>query len=147
MAKLKIFDNTDDSRPNVQGYVNLVDNLILDSTRFQEFLDATKRERADLMQTAAGTDESGQPCVIEHETTAGVSEAICGNNCRVEVSRDRRKVGRYSQVTLKIPETRLYYGVNYVSSYAEEVHRLWNEGQQERACKFMFGVMLLARCR
>lgn len=149
MAKLKIIDNDDGiarRRPNVQGYVNLVENLVLDPARYSEFLDAEEDERASLLQRAAGTDAQGRPCVIEQETSAGESEPIDEGNCRVLLTRDRKRVARRSRVVMKLPDAPLY-DVEYLDVYIEELCRLHQDGEHERACKFLFGMMLLTRCR
>ena len=148
MAKLKIADNADPTVPSKSGYINVVENLILKPAAYNAFIkNANKATRPTKLQAFAGVDENGVKCVVKHETTAGVLEAITDANCLVNVQVDKKRGGsaRKSKHNMSVPETRPT-SVDYLSGYAKAIHDLYEE-DPVKACKFMFGMMLLTRCR
>jgi hypothetical protein len=129
-----------------QGYINVVDKMILVEEKFYEFLEADPDERPALLQAAAGKDTNGND-VIEHETFLGDSVIIDNNNCKVLAQKDVRKKGnKRSVVTVPLPDKRPT-DVTYLSQYTTIIHAMVQAGNQDNANKFMFGLMLLTRCR
>ena len=148
MAKLKIADNADPTQPNKAGYINVVDNFILKPAAYNAFIkNANKATRPSKLQAFAGVDENGVKCVVKHETTAGALEPITNANCVVNVQVDKKKsgTGSKSKHNMSVPEVRPT-NVDYLSGYAKAIHDLY-EDDPVKACKFMFGMMLLTRCR
>ena len=151
MAKLKIADNDDPNKPSKEGYINVANNLILKEEKFYEFVFAEPDERADLIQAAAGADAATppRPCVVKHQLPNGSLEAISSANCKVVGERDYKKKAGKSKVTVPIPDTRPT-DLSYLKGYAEIIHALYNTANpadKDLAHKFMFGMMLLTRCR
>jgi hypothetical protein len=148
MAKLKCLQKNMVGTKTLypQGYINVVSNMILVEDKFYEFLDADPDERPALLQAAAGKDANNND-VIEHETAAGVSEIIDNNNCKVLAQKDVKKKGnKRSVVTVPLPDKRPT-DVTYLSQYTTIIHDMVGAGNQADANKFIFGLMLLTRCR
>jgi hypothetical protein len=148
MAKLKIIDNDDTVAkilPNIAGYVNVVNNLILNDANYNQYLQADEKERPELLQAAAGVDAQGRKCVVEHQTASGASEPIDNDNCMIKAERDVKKLKVRSKVTMPIPDTRPM-SMDYLDVYASALHDLY-EQDPDRARKFLFGIMLMTRCR
>ena len=149
MAKLKCLQKSTTGVKTLfqQGYINVVSNRILVEDKFYEFLDADPEDRPALLQAAAGKDTNGND-VIEHETAPlGVSEIIDNNNCKVLAQKDvKRKGNKRSVVTVPLPDKRPT-DVTYLNQYTTIIHDLVHAGNQLEANKFMFGLMLLTRCR
>ena len=148
MAKLKCLQKSTTGVKTLfqQGYINVVSNMILVEDKFYEFLDADPEDRPALLQAAAGKDTNGND-VIEHETALGVSEIIDNNNCKVLAQKDvKRKGNKRSVVTVPLPDKRPT-DVTYLNQYTTIIHDLVQAGNQANANKFMFGLMLLTRCR
>lgn len=139
MAKLKITDNAGNIIPT--GYVRVVNNLILNEETFYEFVFAEPDERADILQRTA------QPDIIKQQRADGQLEAITNNNCKILGEKDvKQKPNKKSKVTIPIPDSRPT-SVDYLEKYAETIHNFYTAGDKASAHKFLFGVMLLTRCR
>jgi hypothetical protein len=176
VAKLKIPKNVpvsathpdgfDHDTPNEQGYVNVTRNLILNENNYVKFLLADPDERPEMLQGHAGHDEAGRPCFVMHqEAGAGAGFVkIDDNNCVIKGERDRRKrrnTNKPSRYTIPIPDARPQ-NVNYLDKYAYIIFELYRDGygytknpneqivdqaKLDRAHEFIFGMMLLTRCR
>ncbi|WP_374311235.1 hypothetical protein [Dongia sp.] len=151
MAKLKIVKPGTADVPDVDGYVNVVNNLILRLDKYLEFLGAEPDERPDLLQTAASNGTEGA-FIVKQILPNGDFEAIDNTNCKIFAERDVRKVKKKSKVTVPMPDMPPS-NLNYLSVYATEIFNLYSvsgAGQaaaREKAHKFMFGMMMLTRCR
>jgi len=157
MAKLKIptrvANGFDHSTPNERGYVNVVENLILKPQKYLEFLAADEDERADLLQKAAGFEQDGvTPCVIFQELRDDTKVPIDEDNCIIKSEKDKKKrpnSNKPAKFTMPLPD-KPPADVDYLHKYAEIIHTLYGQGtaaSKKRAHKFMFGMMLLTRCR
>jgi hypothetical protein len=174
MAKLKIPtpdptkpDGFDHDRPNVQGYVNVVDNLLVQRT-YRDFLDADEDDRPDKLQDYASNGGADPTCAVFHEVIASpVNEfkKIDDDNCSIRVEKDKRKrknKNKPSRFRISFPEGNRLDPPGYLDRYALEIFKLYAQGYGvalpnplviqdqnalDRAHKFMFGMMLLTRCR
>jgi hypothetical protein len=149
MAKLKCLQKDASGTVKTlfpQGYINVSNNLVLVEDKFYEFLEADPEDRPALLQAAAGKDAFNND-LIEHERSDGVSEIINNTNCKVLAQKDVKKKGaKKSVVTVPIPDTRPK-DFTYLNQYTTIIHDLVHAGNQLDANKFMFGLMMLTRCR
>jgi hypothetical protein len=160
MAKLKIADNADATVPSKRGYINVVDNLILNQGNYDAFrTNVDKKTRPTRLQGFAGIDENNIKCVVKHEPKNSAIEPIDDNNCDIEVHEDKRKDAGNpkSKYNVGFPEERPQ-NVDYLERYVRALYELYDLAVKEidpvkkakytsDACKFMFGMMLLTRCR
>jgi hypothetical protein len=174
MAKLKIPtpdptkpDGFDHDRPNVQGYVNVVDNLLIQNT-YKDFLDADEDDRPDKLQGYASNGGADPTCIVFHEVVANpVNEfkPIDNDNCAIRVEKDKRKrknKNKASRFRISFPEGNALASPSYLDRYAMEIFKLYAlaygvalpnplpapiQPHLDQAHKFMFGMMLLTRCR
>jgi len=143
MANLKIFTaNNTAGTPGEAGYIS-VTKEILKPNRFADFMEADPAERADLLNSYSQMGSGGLN--VFHETTVGGNEVINNGNCRIAVEIDARKLARRSKHTLSFP-TIMPANVNYLQPYVDAVVAL-NTSNPAHARQFLFGVMLLTRCR
>jgi hypothetical protein len=156
MAKLKCLAK-DNSTPPVkslfkEGYIRVVDNLIGVEQNYYDFLDAEENERPEMLREYAGKD-SNNNWVLEHvlpdETK---SEVIDNTNCRIFGQKDKKKkgAGKPSRVTIPIPHARPSDpDWTYLHEYAQAIHDYYqgNDESKRNGRKFLFGIMLLTRCR
>src|SRR4051812_7647649 len=102
MAKLKIDDGS--GGPVVQGYLNVVNELVMKPTAYQEYLDADPDERADIIQAAAQVNGQNIP-VTQLPPSGSTPQVIDSTNCRIVSEKDRRiRPGRKSRVTVPFPD-------------------------------------------
>jgi hypothetical protein len=143
MAKLKIIVPNTNDEPDVDGYVLVVNNLVGQIEKYLEFLDADPDERPALLQAAATGNH-----VVKQLAPDGTFEAISNTNCKIVAQRDaRRRTGnKPSRVTMPIPDVPPA-NFNYLAGYAQKIVALYAAGEQDKAHKFMFGIMMLTRCR
>lgn len=176
MAKLKIPtpdatkpDGFDHDRPNVQGYVNVVDNLLIQAN-YNNFLKADEDDRPDILQDFAKTEANGSitpNCFVFHEVVANPTEyaKIDNDNCSIRVEKDKRKrknKNKPSRYSISFPEGNGISAPGYLDRYAMEIFKLYsqaynvtlpnplpipNQALLDRAHRFMFGMMMLTRCR
>ena len=152
MAKLKIDDGT--GGPVVQGYLNVVNELVMKPVAYQEFLDADPDERADLLQTAAKVGGQTVP-VTQLPPSGSIPQEISSSNCRIVSEKDRRiRPGRKSRVTVPIAnDAALDYldkhCIVIATRYAgvPEAQLAGTPAAKLEARKFLFGLMMLTRCR
>jgi hypothetical protein len=143
---------------------------------YRDFLVAEPDERVDILKEAATVfDKAGKPkktYLVTHLKVNGgkglgkikdETEEIDSANCRIFVERDKRKRRRLpkSRFTIALPEDKPKDNVDYLQPYAEIIHKLYSEAdaydangqpdkaaeRRSRAHRFMFGMMLLTRCR
>lgn len=145
MAKLKIFVGNDATKaPGTVGYINVAKEL-LNPVTYQDFLEAEPAERADLLNVYAGKGGSG--LYVQHETKGGVSEQITSAKCRVMVEEDVRRLTRKSKHTISFPDVMPPNdNLAYLQPYLDAIIAL-NTADPKTARQFMFGMMLLTRCR
>ncbi|MER8484478.1 hypothetical protein [Mesorhizobium sp. M1322] len=152
MARLYIKDNDDSTRPSRDGYSNFVQNAILNDSNFKAFIGAQDDDRADLVQQHAGTDSKGRKCDVTHLVIGGSSESIDHENCLVEIREDLQKKTAKSKHNISLPKQwtsgneapDIAYLDKYVTAIVEIVE---DEKDPVRARNFLFGLMLLTRCR
>jgi hypothetical protein len=168
MAKLKVFDAN--GVVAVQGYVNVVNALVsqpnpnVEQTNLRKFLDADPEDRPEMLQKFADdpTNTTGRPIFhVEHEKEGGGSVSINNDNCRIFAQRDQRQKGNKnrSRVTMPIPVEGIQ-DFSYLDDYIKTIVLLWNgapagpggvppaiQPNPEMCRRFMFGMMMLTRCR
>jgi hypothetical protein len=160
MAKLRIDDVNGNLIPD--EYINVVNGLFLKDAvtgrypNYEAFLDADPDERPAILQSFVVGSRK-----IQHQPENGPPQVISANNCLIFTERDRKKKGnRRSRVTVPMPDAPpvpLVPGdpvFKYLLGYAKLIHDMYAEIDDEndhadidRCTKFMFGVMLLTRCR
>lgn len=150
MAKLKIFENNDAAAgiPSKQGYINVATNLINDFTNFENESD---KNRSDLLQGYAGPAHT----IFQRTRNPETDDPINSSNCKVNIVFDGRKkpnanFGKHNIVLPEIEPGDSLLSTHYLSGYVKAIHDLHGTGTQlevEAACNFLFGVMLLGRCR
>ncbi|MEW9836576.1 hypothetical protein [Mesorhizobium marinum] len=158
MAKLKIFkdNNTALEIPSADGYINVTKNLILMATNYDYFkAENHKAERPSLLTTHAGYDEGNTKLKIYHELEAGGSAEIIDDNCMIDVTEDKKKPNGNdkSKFHIAFPPDRPV-SVGYLKPYVQVLGSILfdpnvpdGDERLERACQFLFGMMLLTRCR
>ncbi|GAB2176731.1 hypothetical protein [Dongia sp. agr-C8] len=162
MAKLKIC-NDNETVLYEDGYVNVVDQLINAATpgssaNFQDFIDAEPDERADMLQAFAKVGlppPAGVPAFVvtqqKLDVPAGQPKqiAIDGTNCKIFAQNDTRvRPGRKkTRITMPFPDAQIT-DFSYLEPYAAKIAALYSNAATRPKCyKFMFGVMMLTRCR
>lgn len=159
MAKLKIFDDTAPVPGTLskQGYINVATNLIADIDNFTNN-STTDQARADLLQGYAGLNHTVYQRTRADPSVPGDTEddvAIDSSNCKVKVEFDERKkgsgnFGKHNIVLPKLEPGDSLMSTGYLSGYVQAIHDLHGTGtapEVENACKFLFGLMLVGRCR
>jgi hypothetical protein len=149
MAKLKIFEgnNPAGNLPNKEGYIDVATGLIAD---FNNFDSASERDRSDLLQGYAG-----KHTIYQLTRNPANDVAIDRNNCKVKIESDERKkpsvnFGKHNIVLPEIQAADPPLDTGYLSEYVKAIDALYGAGsatELDRACKFLFGIMLLTRCR
>jgi hypothetical protein len=142
---------------------------------YEDFIYADPDERVDILKDAATFFNSKGKALKKYYVThlewtrnanGDLEEKpveIDSNRCRIVVETDRRKRGRVkrSKFTVALPDRRPKGNVDYLAKYAEIIHTIYKEAEEldakklakeakakrSDAHKFMFGVMLLTRCR
>ncbi len=155
MAKLKIFENNDftQKKPSKEGYINVVNNYVLSPTVFHEFnMLANKSTRPTKLTQFAGLDKNSVQLKVFHEPAGGGSEEINNANCVIAVHKNKQKVSVAGLHNMTVPKDPLP-NVSYLDVYVNAIVELHGDGivngetGMQRACKFLFGIMLLTRCR
>jgi hypothetical protein len=158
---------------NVDGYVNVTKKLLDNNSKdaYTDFILADEDERPDMLQKmalATGEADNNWPRTaifhqyVEVTNTGDVEhyERIDGLNCKVKIERDKRKrkkaanPDKPSRYTITLPENRPGEELKYLHEYASNIYNLYLSagGQRDhpdaiKARQFMFGIMLLTRCR
>ncbi|MER8644443.1 hypothetical protein [Mesorhizobium sp. M1252] len=152
MARLYIKDNDDPTRPSKDGYSNFALKAILNNDNFKAFVGAHDDDRADLVQQHAGTDSMGRKCDVTHLLIDGGEEPINHGNCLVEIKEDLQKKSSKSKHNISLPKQwtsgnevpDIAYLDKYVTAIVEIAK---DEKDPVKARNFLFGLMLLTRCR
>ena len=150
MAKLKIFDNNNPASnlPSQQGYRNVATGVLNNLATFQN---ATTTDRSDLLKQYAGAAHT-----IFQQTRSPVQNVpIDKNNCKVSIYNDQRKkptvnLGRHKMVLPEVQAGDPPLNVGYLDPYVRAIVALFGGGtpaEVTSACEFLFGIMLLTRCR
>lgn len=146
MAKLKIVDLN--NKPNVEAYVNVVKALMEDESAFDAFRKANKAHQIEMLKSATGDKD----WLIEQMGPNGIEEITHGNcNLHVKQDQERPGEGKKSTANIVLPETYLDRGTGYLEDYVRAIVETWGDGnsndQRDKACRLLFGIMLLTRCR
>jgi hypothetical protein len=153
MAKLKIFQNNDPTTnmPDPTGYRNAAVGVISNLVAFQN---ASDKERSDLLQTYASGHTIFQQSKDNDGTGKPIEVPISSSNCRVTLAYDDRiwpssgvTVGEHRMALPKFGEA---LSVGYLDKYVAAIVSLYGGGGasgKQAACEFLFGLMLLTRCR
>jgi len=145
MAKLKIDDAQ--GKPIVDAYVNFISNLFATDTAFDGFASTNQNQKPEKLQDLVRAGPDGDPnWTVTQQTASGSTEPIDDSNCTIVGDKDRLRTGARSKVTVPLPDYRLT-DFGYLAGYAQKIHELYDNGETEKAHKFLLGVMLLARCR
>jgi hypothetical protein len=152
-----------DGSINEWGYIAVVDNIVLDPDGLDEFVgeddDAgfTKGRTRKLRRHANSAGGKLRQQDDENQT-----EDVTPRNCRIRAQLDTRKTGAkgFSKVTLSLPEENLMEAdLSYVDDYIIKFLQIWTGDSRlgmpppaanparSNARKFMFGVMMLTKCR
>jgi hypothetical protein len=139
MARLRIEDLANPTLPGAQGYIKVVRELYLKSANYTYFIDDNhKNERPTLLQGHAS------PYIVRHDSYNDPREPIDNTNCRIITHIDReKKAGIQAKHHMNFPETN-DYDVSYLQPYVTAMQGL---GSDLERCEFLFGLMLLTRCR
>ncbi|TIX46282.1 MAG: hypothetical protein E5W81_08320 [Mesorhizobium sp.] len=150
MAKLKIFDNnnTNVNVPSKQGYINVATGVINDFTNFESESD---KKKSDLLQQYAGNNHIIYQLTRNPETNVPIDS----NNCKVYIVPDGRKkpgvtFGKHNIVLPEMESDDPPLDTGYLSEHVKAISELYGAGtspEVDQACKFLFGLMLLTRCR
>jgi hypothetical protein len=158
MAKLKI--EHADHTPVVDEYIRVINHLFDPAGGFQNFEDflnpANANGRPTILQNVVL-----DPHHITQETASGAVERITDQNCRIDSVKDKKKpTGGKSRVTVPMPDApptppagkpTFFYLMKYANAIADlhsQITDLENDFNGiDRCTKFMFGMMLLTRCR
>lgn len=153
--------------PFVQGYVNVVDNLLVEAT-YKDFIAADEDDRPDMLNAYASNNGASPNIAVFHEVVANPQNEfvkIDNDNCAIRVEKDKRKrknKNKASRFRISFPEGQKLESPNYLDRYAMEVFKLYaqaygvvlpnplpvpNQALLDKTHKFMFGIMLLTRCR
>ena len=165
MAKLKIYENNDSTLgPGKSGYISVSTELLNPQTR-DEFLLKYSSEGPELLNKYSEKSSGG--LYVQHETVddngVKASEKILTSNCKIKVEEDKRKNPKKnndkSHHTISFPDAEGFpLNLNYLQPYVNAIIELNNgvpaspgvpavKPSPTDACKFLFGVMLLTRCR
>jgi hypothetical protein len=172
MARLKIPTPTsttgdyDQNKPSVEGYARVVAHILKNKSNFTDFILEDDDERPETLQKivrGSASDNDWPNLAVFHQVIkpSGVEyERIDGENCQIKIQRDKQKRknrNKPSRYTISLPETKPDATLDYLHEYAVAVHDLYeaydpvqdNRDHPDlvKARQFMFGIMLLTRCR
>jgi hypothetical protein len=156
MAKLKIFDNNNIAAnlPSKDGYRNVAKGVL---NNLNTFRNASTTVRTDLLKQYATTAHK-----IYQQTRNPIQDVeINANNCRVSIYNDERKksavtFGRHKMVLPEIQASDSPLTATYLDKYVQAIVELYYGGTPPsggtpagltNASEFLFGIMLLTRCR
>jgi hypothetical protein len=142
------------SRPFYEGYIKVVDALFQSDASFDEFVDADEDERSDMLQAYVGFLPTPRPGSYHHKVTHMTADDsvvdIDHGNCLIKTEKDKAKAPhrKRAKVTIALPPKKPP-NFDYLQAYAEVIHDLYEGDATDKANahKFLFGVMLLTRCR
>jgi hypothetical protein len=145
---------------NEAGYIAVVEKLVLDADGLDDFVGEEDeagftKARTRKLRRHANSDGG----TLRQMDDQDVPEDVTPKNCRIRAQLDTRKPCRrgYSKVTVSLPEEDLRIGdLNYIDDYIEKFLTIrsgaalpvpTNNAAAQNARKFMFGVMMLTKCR
>lgn len=145
MSGLAIFDVN--GKPVVDAYVEIVDEIVMDAAQFENFTEARgpKKKARKLRNLVRGTGAT-----LTHVAN-GAEEEIDPDHVSVDAEVDwpAMQSGGRARYTVPLPPAH-QADLNYLGKYAQEIVDLYNTGvaaDKDKAHRFMFGVMMLTRCR
>ncbi|CAN5294203.1 hypothetical protein BH10PSE7_BH10PSE7_39050 [soil metagenome] len=145
---------------NHQGYIEVVEQAILDPDGFEDFCQEDDnggftRARTKLL-IAWANSHGGRLKQLDH---TGSPVNVTKDNCRIRARADvRAESGTFSKITISVPEEQIAVGdLVYVDHYISKFLDIYRNGttlpaptstaSARNARKFMFGVMMLTKCR
>lgn len=146
---------------NEAGYIAVVDKIVLSD----EGLDTFVGEDVDDRFTKARTRQlvkyatDGTNAVVQQLDEQDAPVDVTPKNCRIRAQLDVRKPDRrgFNKVTLSMPEEALVVGdLNYLDEYIEKFLQIrsgvalpaqTSPAAARNARKYMFGVLMLTKCR
>ena len=155
MAKLKIFKDNDKDNlnpiPSKEGYINVAQQVL---ANFDIFQNTSEVNRSDLLQTYANQD-GGSHIIYQQTRNPTDNVPITHSNCKVVIRHDERvkPAQAISKHNMVFPEMQVGdppITTGYLANYAKAVVELYGggtAGEVSKACDFLFGIMLLTRCR
>ncbi|ESZ05407.1 MULTISPECIES: hypothetical protein [unclassified Mesorhizobium] len=153
MAKLKIFEGNDPTAaiPSKDGYRNVTKYLLAD---LATFLNASDKERSDLLQQYSSYGGSNH-IIYQLTKNPEANQAIDCSNCKVNVQEDERKKpsANFGKHNMVLPDQHVGdppINPGYLEEYIKAIVSLYGDGTPTKtlsACEFLFGIMLLTRCR
>jgi hypothetical protein len=166
MSRLRVSKLNSDTAVDPEGYIRFVDECILKPANFDKFIKADDFERAGLVQQFAcrhPNDPSIELCQVRQKPSGGGSaEPIDETNCLVTLNEDWQKKSSASKHNISLPRKWLKKdetpNIDYLNKYVEIIAKLAigeqaytdadkSAGDPVSAGKFLFGLMLLTRCR
>jgi hypothetical protein len=156
---LKIVNPADGSINEV-GYIAVVDKLILDPDGLDDFAgedDDAGFTKARTRKLRKHANSGGGK--LRQQDDQDQPEDVTPKNCRIRAQLDTRKTGRrgFSKITVSLPEEDLQIGdLNYIDDYIDKFLMIrsgshlpgqTSDATAKNARKFMFGVMMLTKCR
>lgn len=150
-----------DGTLNEAGYIEIVEKIILDRDGFEDF---TGEDEDDGKFTKARTGMLKKHAevaggLLQQKDNSGGVESVTRTNCRIRAKPDVRRQGGngFSKVTVTMPEeplaiSDLDYIDDYITKYLEirsgaPLPPATSQAAARRARKFVFGMMMLTRCR
>jgi hypothetical protein len=151
MARLRIEDAN--GNVDLDAYQPFVETLFYKDgggnfPNFTTYVGKPPPQRADVLKTFVPNYPNGALIrqMLDDETT---TEPIANGNCHINGDPDKLSNGHNpSQVTVPMPHKPIE-DFRYLQKYARKIWELYdpNDAVNEKATKFLFGVMLLTRCR
>jgi hypothetical protein len=153
MAKLKMFqgNNPGGNIPNQQGYRNVATGVL---NNLAAFRNASTTNRSELLKQYATPTHK-----IFQQTRSPIQDVeISKNNCKISIYNDERKkpavnFGKHKMVLPEMQTGDPPLDSNYLAPYVQAIVALYGAtgggtpAQVTAACEFLFGIMLLTRCR
>jgi hypothetical protein len=152
------------------GYISVVDQMIVDADGFEDFVGDEEevgfsRRRTKFLLRIAGRKADSTPTNAEITQLApgGGVERVTKQNLKIRSNADARRPSSgaaFGKMTIALPEESFDPGaIDYIDNYILTFLREWtgnpslampaapSNAAKARARKFMFGAMLLTRCR
>ena len=148
MAGLKIVlkdtagNPTDDI--SVEGYVAVTENFILSQAGYNSFEGTgAPGARADTLQQVVTTNV---PTSVV--TTLNKDVAISSGNCHISAKKDDNHIPGQAPAHITVPmPPAVLTSLGYLDEYILALNALVSAGDLSKARRFLYGVMMLTRCR
>lgn len=150
MAKLKINDGA--GLPIAEGYIEVVNKIAFDTSERKVFLLADEDVRSDKLQaivTKLNPGDTNYRVKQDKNDGSGTFEEISSANCRIKAEPDEKKTAtKRSKVIMPINDAPFQTDadLSYLDGYLAKIATLWTSDQPS-ARKFLFGMMMITRCR